>query len=115
MQNLIKYFLGLLIFLSGCNTGDKPDYLLSKEAMVDILVEVYLGEARLTSAGISKDSAEKLFKPYELKILKEKHIEDTVLMASYEYYLGHIEEMEEIMDAVIDTLSLKEQQIRKTP
>ena len=107
----IAVFTFLLAAFS-CTSDPKPDYLLSKEEMVDLLVEIYLAEARLSSVGVPRDSAESLFKTYEKTILAKRGIADSTLKASYEYYFEHSQEMEAILDIVIDSLNIQEQRNR---
>ena len=96
----------------------KPDNVLDKEQMTNCMIEVYLAEARLSSKIFIADSARHVFGPYEKQLLERKGISDSVLRKSYQYYLEHPDEMEAIMDAVIDSLSLREQaagQVKPTP
>lgn len=92
-----------------CGVEKKPEGLLSHDQMVNLMVNVYLAEARLSTKGISRDSAAKLFAPYEAKLLEDRGLSDSVLRANYSYYLERPKELEIILDAVIDTLSLREQ------
>lgn len=79
------------------------------------MVELYLAEARVTGYNIVRDSAMKYFSPFEEK-LKAKHgVSDSTLRKTYQYYIGHSEELEKIYDSVIDTLSLREQKERSKP
>ena len=112
-EHIVVFFLW--IALISCAPEPKPDYLLTQEEMVDVLVEVYLAEARLSSSGIPRDSAEMLFKAYEKTILDRRNIEDSTLRASYKYYFEHSEEMEAILDVVIDSLNIQEQRNRVVP
>lgn len=92
-----------------CMKEKKPDNVLDKEQMTSFLIEVYLAEARLSTTIFVADSARRVFDPYEKLLLQRRGLSDSVLKESYSYYLEHPVEMEEIMDAVIDSLSLREQ------
>jgi hypothetical protein len=108
---------GLLLVLcfasvSGCQkeqekSGDKD--ILGKKELTTFLIEMYLAEARADNLPISKDSAIKLFYPYEQKLMRKFQLADSSLKKTYQYYSDHPKEMEEVYDALIDSLSLREQ------
>jgi Domain of unknown function (DUF4296) len=106
-------YLLVLMLVCSCTKEEKATGILSKEEMAAVMVNVYLAEARLNSSLMVRDSARQIFKPYEDKLLSEKGIQDSVLKKSYLYYLEHTRELEQIYDAVIDTLALREQKANK--
>ncbi len=95
--------------LYSCQSKKLPKGVLSREAFSNLLVEFYVTEARLNTSPIVRDSAMKLFLPFEMKFLKKHKISDEVLSQTYRYYLEHPREFEKVYDVVIDTLSLMEQ------
>jgi hypothetical protein len=100
----------ILVLGFGACQGDKePEGILSKEQLSALFVEFYLAEARIGNTTVVKDSALQLFLPFEESFLKEKGISDSVLRKTYTYYFSNPSKLEEIYDAVIDTLSLREQ------
>jgi len=103
----------LVLLLAGvaasCKTSKKPQGVLSKEVMVDFLVDMYVGEARMASVSVVTDSAKKVFMPFQEALMKKKGISDSVMSITYRYYMEHPKELEEVYDVVIDTLSLREQ------
>lgn len=106
----VKYLLIVLVVLFvQCQGEKKPAGLLSHDEMVSLMVEVYMAEARISTKGIPKDSAAKLFGPLEKSLLAKRSMGDSALRISYSYYLEKPKELEKILDAVIDTLNLREQ------
>jgi Domain of unknown function (DUF4296) len=103
--------VALILFLLSCQDKKKGEVkgVLNKTELAAFLVEVYMGEARIDNLNLSKDSAIKLFLPYEEKLKEKFHLSDSMLKITYNYYLAHPKEMETVYDAVIDTLSLHEQ------
>lgn len=103
----------LLLFISvtffSCGKEKLPEGVLSKEELSALMVKIYLAEARLSVLLVPRDSAEKLFNPFQEKLLKEEGLSDSVMSITYQYYLNHPKDLEEIYDSVIDTLSLREQ------
>ncbi len=103
----------MAIFLASvatsCEKENKPQGVLTKEELVEFLVEMYVAEARMTGISIVTDSSKKLFRPFEEALLEKKGISDSVMNITYRYYVNHPVELEEVYDVVIDTLSLREQ------
>jgi Domain of unknown function (DUF4296) len=100
----------ILVFgLGACQNDKEPEGVLSKEQLSALFVEFYLAEARLGNGTVVRDSALQLFLPFEESFLKEKGVSDSVLRKTYTYYFSNPSKLEQIYDAVIDTLSLREQ------
>lgn len=109
-------FLSCLILLAclfSCTKEKKEEAALNRDQMVDLLIDIYLAEARTTLLPVNRDSAYRLFLPYQDSLMRRKGIADSTLKKAYSYYLGHPAEFEAIYDAVIDSLSLREQRIRE--
>jgi len=64
---------------------------------------------------LTRDSAYRLFLPYQDSLLHKRGIQDSLLKKSYAYYLQRPAELEAIYDAIIDSLSLREQRRRDLP
>lgn len=99
----------LVLGFGACHRDKEPEGILSKEQLSALFVEFYLAEARIGNTTVVRDSALMLFLPFEESFLKEKGISDSVLRKTYTYYFSNPSKLEEIYDAVIDTLSLREQ------
>lgn len=83
--------------------------------MVSLMMEIYLAEARMSLLPLAKDSAYRLFVPYQDSIMRRKGIEDSTLRSAYSYYLKRPAELESIYDAIIDSLSLREKRLHESP
>ena len=107
-----KLFLTLLI-LGACSaeTQEKPPNLLTKPQMVAFLVDSHMKDGQLQAARISRDSAGFLFKQIEVELYRQHGIDSQQFLASYHYYLEHVDDLADIYDAVIDSLSLREKVI----
>lgn len=117
MANKIGKFSWVLmiVLVLSCQKQERPAGIMSQEEFSRYLVDIYLAEARLTLVGMPKDSALKLFRPHEEKLLRDRAMADSTLKKTYQYYFDHPKEMEAVYDAVIDTLSLREQRGLKKP
>ncbi len=112
----IRYLWPLFVLvLFHCKDQSKPEGLLNKQEMINLMVDIYLAEARISSVQMSRDSAIKLFYPYEDSLISRRGLSDSLLMVNYKYYLQSPSELESILDAVIDTLTLREQRIKDQP
>lgn len=105
------WIIGMILVLGfgACQRDKEPEGILSKEQLSALFVEFYLAEARIGNTTVVKDSALQLFLPFEESFLSEKGISDSVLRKTYTYYFSNPSKLEGIYDAVIDTLSLREQ------
>lgn len=99
----------ITLLCCSCEKERKPQDVMNEDQMIDFLIEVYLAEARLSTKIFNRDSAQLIFDPYEKLLLQRKGINDSILKKSYDYYIAHPDEMRDVMDAVIDSLSLREQ------
>ncbi|HEY5823686.1 MAG TPA: DUF4296 domain-containing protein [Cyclobacteriaceae bacterium] len=112
MRRGASFFLLLTIIFS-CQKEKRPAGIMSHEEMAAVIVDIYLAEARLNGSLMVRDSARRVFKPFEDKLLSQKGVNDSILKKSYVYYLNHSSELEKIYDSVIDTLALQEQRVKR--
>ncbi len=112
MQKLLIVFLLIGI---ACSSPKKPEGILTQPQLSALLIDIYLAEARADQLPVVKDSSMRFFIPFEEKLLKSKGISDSVLKKTYSYYLANPKELEQVYDAVIDTLVVREQRARKLP
>lgn len=98
-----------------CHSPERPKNIMGKDEMVNWMIKIYLAEARISRIGVYPDSSYRLFLPYQDSLMRQYSLTDSLLMKSYEYYLEHPVEMEQIYDAIIDSLSLQEQRLRDSP
>ncbi len=101
-----------MVLLWGCGGEALPPGVLTKEEYAAFLMEVYLAEARINNHAIARDSAAALYFSFEEKLLLNKGLSDSVIKATYQYYLSRPQELEEIYTAVVDSLSLREQRYK---
>ena len=102
---LVLFFLAA----TGCVEEKRPAGVLSKEEYAAFLIDVYLTEARLSQLQIPGDSAMRLYLAHEPELLGRNGVTDSIVKLTYEYYVSHPTELQEVYTAVIDTLSLREQ------
>jgi hypothetical protein len=109
MQKLLLVFLFLV--WSACSSPKKPEGVLTQSQLSALFIDIYLAEARLDVMPVAKDSSIRFYIPFEQKLLQAKGISDSTLKKTYSYYLAHPKELEQVYDAVIDTLTLRDQRL----
>ena len=110
----ISYLIVILLswsVLISCSSTKDERRILDQEKFVSLLVDVYIAEARLSVYPIERDSAIKLFIPFEDQLLEKYQISDAQLKDTYRYYIDHPEEFDKIYDIVVDTLNLRHQKL----
>lgn len=105
--------MAFILSFSACQSDKIPEGILNQEELSALFVEFYLAEARISSTTIVRDSALQLFLPFEKSFLERKGVSDSTLRKTYEYYFNNPVKLEQVYDAVIDTLSLREQKVFK--
>ncbi len=113
----VRYLMIALVIavVSGCSTPKKelPKGVLTQPQLTAFLIEMYVAEGHLDPITMPKDSAIRLLIPQEEKLKAKFAISDSTLKATYKYYLENPKELELVYDALIDSLSLKEQKTVK--
>ena len=107
----------ILIFstIISCKKDTTPPGILTKPQMIDWMLHMYMSESRAQMLPYSRDSAYRLFLPFQDSLKRRKGIQDSVLENSYKYYLENPDQMEAIYDIIIDSLSLREQRLLQNP
>ncbi len=104
-------WMASVTFVVSCRSEKPPAGILPPEEMTRMFIDMYLAEAQVRNTNFPQDSAIQYFIPFERKWLAEHGQTDSALLESYKYYLSRPKEFEIIFDAVIDSLSLREQRI----
>jgi hypothetical protein len=94
--------------LAAC--GDKkPEGILSRHEMVQVMEELYIAEEKINHLALSRDSSKVVFEVIKGKVFEDAAMTDSVFRKSFDYYMEHPAEMELIYTALVDTLQLREQ------
>ena len=105
----MKFCLVALCFLLGCvKEIEIPKEVMTKNQMISLLIDIHILEAQTGQIAIPKDSSRALFKYFEGDILKENGIDDSLYYKSLVFYYDNPQLMEQIYEAVVDSLSLYE-------
>jgi hypothetical protein len=102
----------------GLSCGQKKEsegQILSQREMVSTLIDVYVAEQKIQALNVPRDSGEFLFKKLNAKVLESKNVQDSILKKSFDYYITHPKELEQIYSALVDSLNLREQRVTSKP
>lgn len=114
MKSFVRRCLGLappaflLLAAPACQTPEDvpaPKDLLPREQMISLLADLHVLEARVENSRLMPDSARSLFLAQQKTLLWQREISDSTFYRSYRYYGIHRKDLNEIYQAVIDTLT----------
>ena len=98
----------LLLVGSACERPEeppRPTELLPREKMIAVLANLQVLEARVENSRLPPDSARALYLAQQKALFRQQAVTDTTFHRSYRYYTTHGKDLEEIYQAVIDTLN----------
>lgn len=106
------WLLGCLLMLS-CGGSEKvPEVVYQEDEMVDILLDIYLAQAKVgQNRAIKRDSAEVLYKYYENYLLDKHGTDTTTFYNSLIYYFQEPDKFDRINEIVLDSLNLRLEKI----
>lgn len=114
MKKTRIHTIRVLLFLAGLGVvfscGErKPEGILSKAEMVQVMQELYIAEEKVNHLGLSRDSAKMVAGVMDSKLFNRAGVNDSIFRKSFDYYMERPKEMELIYTALVDTLQLREQ------
>lgn len=110
LNHILRTFFLLVIVLWMVSCGEsRPEGVLSKEEMVQVMEELYIAEEKVNYLALSRDSAKKVFEVMGAKVFESAATTDSAFKRSFDYYMERPRQMEVIYSALVDTLQLREQ------
>ncbi len=98
----------IFLVLIACVKEKKPEYLLSEEQMVAVLIDIHFTEGVASALPISYDSSQILYSLMEKDVFLNHGVQDSVFTESMRYYLQFPKTMDQIYARVIDSLVVRE-------
>ena len=106
MQKKILIFACLLFFsCSGKKAIVIPDNILSKQKMVEVMLDVHLLEASMSLNATSIDKNNPANPTADFDVLKKNKISKKQYNESFDYYTQHPELLNEVYQLVLNDLS----------
>lgn len=100
-----------MVFGACSSKQERPEDLLSKVTMIQLMADMQLAEAKVKNLRVSTDSARQVYSLYEMQLFDKYGISPREYKTSYQYYLDSYDEMRELHTALIDTLNQRQAQI----
>ncbi len=114
MQYLVA--LGVSLAFAACSDPiiPKPDHLLSRDRMIDMLIELHLSQSIAQTRRFTSDEAMKYTESdYYYSVLQKFKTNDSTFEQSLVYYSGRPKEFEKIYTRVLNRLNEMEQEQAK--
>lgn len=105
---LLLILVGNTIWMMGCqseNSEKVPDDIISKEAMVPILVDVHMLESGIQTKNYNRDSSVVLYEIMSKKIWTKHHVTEEQFRKSILYYAQDAKVLDHIYTIVIDSVN----------
>jgi hypothetical protein len=106
---------GIVVCMLSCKEEQKPAHILTEPQMVNALIELYIAEERVDAIGIQYDSIKAIFPKFESRVFDKLGIADSVFKQSMNYYSNNPKKLEKLFTAVVDSLSLRAQELSVAP
>jgi len=105
-QFLLVFLFVVVACFIGCDEKNQkqPDYLISEENMVDIMVDMHLVETVQNLKLITPDTTNTNYKEFFESIYKTHGVSKTAFDSSLFYYTSQSEQMNIIYDKVLERL-----------
>ena len=108
----------LLLALPACQRPEDvpaPPDLIAREKMVPLLADLHQLETQVENSRLAPDSAKALFRQQQQSLLGRYQATDSSFQRSYRYYSIHNKDLNEVYQAVIDTLTQREKKFGDGP
>ncbi|MEB2781939.1 DUF4296 domain-containing protein [Algoriphagus sp. C2-6-M1] len=97
-----------ILALASCGASNKPEGLLPRDKMVEVLIDIHLTEGLTSALPVAYDSSKVLYNLLEKDVFLKHDVSDSVFTQSMLYYLRDPAEMERIYSRVVDSLMVRE-------
>lgn len=107
MKKVVLLFISL-VFLGACKKNKKPEFVLSEDQMVSVLIDIHITEGIASALPIKYDSSQVIYRLMEKDVFLKHEVSDSVFTQSMLYYLQDPTIMDELYARIVDSLSLKQ-------
>lgn len=110
MKLVVILAAGMLAVMS-CDRERRREDVMSQAQMVKVLKSLYVTEEHVSRFGLRPDSARKFFTRIEDRLFQDMGITREEFTRSFDYYIQHPDEWEDVYSALVDSLNLQEQRL----
>lgn len=100
--------LTVLVFSCKEPKEEIPNNVLPMNKMINVLIDIHLIEANLSSKNLPRDTSVVFYNLYKKDLYKKYNIDDSSYTRSFNYYSTRPPLMDKIYEKVVDSLSLLE-------
>lgn len=87
----------LMIGLSACSSGEKPENLIDEDTMVNIMTDIHLIEAEINNLHLQhQDSSVFMYQKLKVRMLKKYNTDTAIFNASFKYYILNPDKMKPV-------------------
>ena len=107
LPSLSFFIFSLLILFVSCTdkTNSVPSKIISKDKMVDVLVDIHLAEAAADNHGLTKPEINVMMAARYDSIFQKHEITFEQFRTSYDYYMNHPDVFSDIYSEVVNKLT----------
>lgn len=106
-------FFQLLFFIACSPKNERPPSgILSKDKMIEVLVDVHIIEALPQSHGLNMNQVNRIMAGKYDTVMKKHNTTNDQFDASYQYYIEHPKDLDEIYQEVVSRLTAMEGKLR---
>lgn len=114
MKKILPILLFVLVFVVvACDKPiiPKPDHLIQKDQMIDMLVDMHLAEATHTKFRYDSIMKNNTSANFYYSVLNKYEVTDSLFEKSFIYYASNPKDFEKMYRKVVSKLSEKEQEL----
>ncbi|MBA3648863.1 MAG: DUF4296 domain-containing protein [Chitinophagales bacterium] len=110
MIRIIGLYVCLISFLLSCGeeTEQVPPDLLPKNKMTAILTDVHIAESALNTNGLTREQIDRAMAIRYQQIMKKDSVTYSQFSNTYDYYLHHPADMDDVYQEVVNRLTALE-------
>lgn len=102
IRHILSFFLLLLVFFTGCKSKkhvmEKPDHLINRITLVNILAESYIIESYLQMAPYDSIGKDELARQYYKDLFQRYNITNEQFESSIAYYVSEEKSAEKLLN-----------------
>jgi len=113
MQKYISLFFSVLLFLTACQSEDRPKGVLNEKDMISLLLDIHLTDGSVYQVPQVPDSMYKYSIQKYVALFKRHHTTDAVYKKSLKYYSTQPEKIQDIYSKIEAIIKAKVDSLNK--
>lgn len=109
----VVIIIAAISFLTACNFSKTPEYVIPKDKMIDIIVDIHMTDAMMTIAEVRKGIIKEYSNDFYDQILSQYGYSRQDFDTSVYFYSFNINQYDDIYKEVLNVLSEREALIKE--